>query len=235
MDRLRGPGDGWLALLGGGEFSFGDTESADQAWLARCGDGAIGFLPAASGSTEYGKHFGDYLRATFERDVELLPIYRPRDARRGRNLERIAQVAAVYLGGGVADQLLDALRDSPALEALHVQLARPGGLVVAIAAAAQAAGRRTRDLRGGSILDGFGWLPTAVVEANFDVDHDRRLRRLLAEPGVTWGLGLAAGSAVLLGPDGALEVVGDVWRLDTPDGELVPLASRHSHEPSPAD
>ena len=41
---------GWLALLGGGEFTFGETEEADRAWLERCPAGPIGFLPAASGS-----------------------------------------------------------------------------------------------------------------------------------------------------------------------------------------
>ena len=40
-------GDGWLALLGGGEFSFGETEEADAAWLAKAPEGPIGFLPAA--------------------------------------------------------------------------------------------------------------------------------------------------------------------------------------------
>jgi hypothetical protein len=35
---------GWLALLGGGEFSFGETLAADRAWLAKAAPGPIGFL-----------------------------------------------------------------------------------------------------------------------------------------------------------------------------------------------
>ena len=31
----RPPGGGWLALLGGGEFSFGETLDADQAWVEK--------------------------------------------------------------------------------------------------------------------------------------------------------------------------------------------------------
>jgi hypothetical protein len=240
---------GWLALLGGGEFSFGETLDADRAWLARCGPGPVGFVPAASGSNDYPRHFASYLKEAFQREVETLPIYRARDARRGRNAERIAQVAAVYLGGGVTDHLLEALAGSPAAEALAARLAAPGGMVVAIAAAAQAAGAWARSIAPGRTMPGLGWLPDAVIEPNFDPGHDRRLRRLMAQPGVRWGLGLPAGSAVLLeaaaragggavGPGAPAEpaaaggawtdsvhVSGTVFRLRGPDDDLEVLAS----------
>jgi cyanophycinase len=220
FERL--PGTGWLALLGGGEFSFGETLGADRAWLARTAPGAVGFVPAASGSNDYPRHFATYLGETFGRTVETLPIYRARDGRRGRNAERIREVAAVYLGGGVTDHLLEALAGSAAAEALAARLAA-GGMVVAIAAAAQAAGAVARSIAPGRTLPGLGWLPAGVVEPNFDPGHDRRLRRLLAVGGVRWGLGLPAGSAVLLGPDGETEIVGTVFRLDAPDGDLAVL------------
>jgi cyanophycinase-like exopeptidase len=215
----RCPGEGWLALLGGGEFSFGQTLAADRAWLARCGPGPVGFVPAASGSNDYPRHFAAYLVQTFGREVETVPIYRARDARRGRNAERLREVAAVYLGGGVTDHLIETLAGSPAAEALAGRLAG-GGMVVAIAAAAQAAGAAARSIAPGQTLPGFGWLPAGVVEPNFDPAHDRRLRRLLQLPGVRWGLGLPSGSAVLLGPGGAGEVVGTVFRLAGPDADL---------------
>src|SRR5690554_734025 len=101
LPLTRPPGDGWLALLGGGEFSFGETQDADAAWLAKAPPGPVGFLPAASGSVDYPQHFAGYLRETFGREVETLPVYRARDGRRGRNAERVAALAAVYLGGGV--------------------------------------------------------------------------------------------------------------------------------------
>ena len=138
MQLRRPAGDGWLALIGGGEFSFGETLDADAAWVEKTPPGAIGFVPAASGSIDYGGHFAAYLDAEFGRAVETIPIYRDRDARRGRNAERIAAAAAVYLGGGVTDHLLEALggpAGSPAAAALAARLAG-GGVVVAIAAAA---------------------------------------------------------------------------------------------------
>lgn len=212
---------GWLALIGGGEFSFGETLEADRAWLSKTPPGTIGFVPAASGSADYGRHFADYLRQTFEREVETIPIYRPRDGKRGRNAERIADCAAVYLGGGIADQLVEAIGDTPAHAALGAKLER-GGVVVAVAAAAQACGAVFRGLRGAAER-GLALLPAVAVEANFDPGHDRRLRALLAEPDVDRGLGIPAGTALLVGPGGSFEAAGDVFALAAADADLVPL------------
>lgn len=218
----RIPGQGWLALLGGGEFSFGETFDADEAWLAKTAPGPVGFIPAASGSDDYPRHFGEYLREEFERQVEVIPVYRARDARRGRNAERIAAVPAVYVGGGVADHLLDALAGSPAAEALTRKI-QGGGMVVAIAAAAQAAGQVARSIAPGRTMPGFGWLPEGVVEPNFEAGHDRRLRKLLAQAGVRWGLGIPPESVVLLGPDGTVEVIGTAFYIAGEAGEIEEL------------
>jgi cyanophycinase-like exopeptidase len=210
---------GWLALLGGGEFSFGETDEADQAWIERMPPGPVGFIPAASGSNDYPRHFAEYLKEEFDREMEIIPIYRERDARRGRNSERIRDVAAVYIGGGVGDHLLEAIRDTPAAEALARKLDE-GGMVVAIAAAAQCAGKFARSIFKGDLIPGFGWLPDGVVEPNFDPGHDRRLRKMLAGAGVRYGFGIPAGSAVLLGPDGAVETVGEAFRIAGAEGEV---------------
>jgi cyanophycinase-like exopeptidase len=219
----RQPGQGWLALLGGGEFSFGETLEADRAWLDLAPTGTVGFLPAASGSNDYPRHFATYLEEEFGRQVETLPIYRSRDARRAKNADRIAAVAAVYIGGGVADHLLDALAGSAAAAALAARL-EGGGMVVTIAAAAQAAGRLVRSIAGGALIPGLGWLPEGVVEPNFDPAHDRRLRTMVAGAGVRWGVGIPTGAALLLGPQGASAVVGTVFRLVGAEGDLEVVA-----------
>jgi cyanophycinase-like exopeptidase len=213
---------GWLALVGGGEFSFGETEDADRAWMEKVPPGPVGFIPAASGSNDYPRHFAEYLKTTFDREVEIIPIYRERDGRRGRNSERIRDVAAVYLGGGVTDHLLEAILDTPAAEALARKLAA-GGVVVAIAAAAQCAGRFARSIFRGDLIPSFGWLPDGVVEPNFDPAHDRRLRKMLVGEGVDFGLGIPAGSAVLMGPDAVVEVVGTVFRIEGAEGDIEVL------------
>jgi len=225
MKIERIPGDGWLALLGGGEFSFGETEEADRAWLEHTAEGRVGFVPTASGSADYGRHFAEYLGEAFDRRAETVPIYRGRDTRRGKNLERLKSAAAIYLGGGVADRLLETLRETPAAEALHEGFTS-GVTVVAIAAGAQALGQAARGLLGAEVLAGLGWLPGGAVETNFDPAHDRRLRRLMELPGVRWGLGLPSGSAVLLGPGGEVEVVGLVFGLDDAEGDLITLGDQ---------
>jgi cyanophycinase-like exopeptidase len=220
VETKRIPGAGWLALLGGGEFSFGETADADQAWLDRAeAVGAVGFVPAASGSLEYGTHFADYLEETFERRVETIPIYRPRDARRGKNAERVAAAAHLYLGGGVPDHLLDAIVGTPSLEAMQHKL-EGGGTVVAIAAAAQALGQVVRSLFGSNLLSGLAWLPGGAIDTNFEPAHDRRLRQLLTHPEVHWAVGIPSGSALLLGPDGEREVIDRVYALGDPEGEI---------------
>jgi len=223
---------GWLALIGGGEFSFGETEDADRAWLEKTPSGAIGFVPAASGSLDYGRHFGAYLADRFGRDLELIPIYRVRDGRRQRNAERIAACAAIYLGGGIADQLVEAMRGTPAEEALRAKIA-DGGVVAAIGAAAQACGEVFRGLRGGGAEPGLALAPDVAIEPNFDPAHDRRLRSLLAVAGaVERGLGVPSGSALLLGPSGTFEAVGDVFALAAPEADLVPLVEEPRSGPA---
>lgn len=219
MELERPASRGWLALIGGGEFSFGETENADRAWLARTRvDRAIGFVPTASGSDDYGNHFAVYLDEYFERRSLVLPIYRPRDARRGKNAERISACGGVYLGGGIADQLIDTLTDTPCLTGL-TQVLEDGGVVAAIAASAQAMGAVTRSLKGGKAIPGFGWLPGAI-DTNFDPGHDRRLRQLLATSDLPWGLGIPAESAVFLGPGGEVEIVGEAYKLSGADQDL---------------
>ena len=220
----RRPGGGWVVLLGGGEFSFGDTFDADAAWVAKLGEGPVGFLPTASGSADYGRHFATYLEESFGRTVDTVPIYRARDARRGKNLERLRAAAGLYLGGGVPDELLEVLSGSPAAESLAEAL-DGGAVVAAIGAAAQALGVTARPLGGGVPLPGLDWLPEGVVEPAFSPAHDRRLRALVDGPGVSWGLGMPPGSAVLLGPGGEVELIGTVFLLEGADGDLVPLGA----------
>src|SRR6185503_7193495 len=105
-----------LALIGGGEFSFGETREIDELLLARMPRDrrTIAFVPTASGSAEYAVHLGEYFRkldSSFE--VINVPIYRGSDNRRQKNLDTILTAGMVYLGGGVTNQLLATIRESP--------------------------------------------------------------------------------------------------------------------------
>src|SRR6266566_3831142 len=74
-----------LVLIGGGEFSFGETREIDE-YLVRAMPAdrrTVAFIPVASGSAEYATHLGAYFKQ-IDPSIETInvPIYRPRDARR---------------------------------------------------------------------------------------------------------------------------------------------------------
>jgi cyanophycinase-like exopeptidase len=199
-----------LVLIGGGEFSFGETREVDELLLAQlpAENRTIAFLPTASGSGEYASHFGTYLK-TLDENVNTLnvPVYRGRDVRRQRNLDAIASAGLIYLGGGVTNNLLEALRESP-VDATLRQAAEKGVAVAAIGAAASSFGTWARDMRGSAPLAALGWLADTVVETGFDPGNDTNLRRLMSLPDVKLGIGIPAGTALLINGDGTTKVAG---------------------------
>jgi cyanophycinase-like exopeptidase len=201
-----------LVLIGGGEFSFGETREIDEMLLARVYPErrTVAFLPTASGSAEYATHFGAYVKgidASF--DVVNVPIYRGRDVRRQKSLNTITTAGLAYLGGGVTNNLLETLRESPAELALR-DAAVGGTVIAAIGAAASCFGTYARDMRGtASALPAFGWLANTAVDTSFDPSNDTALRRLMSLPDVTLGLGIPARTALVIASDGTAEIVGD--------------------------
>ena len=200
-----------LVLIGGGEFSFGETREIDERVVrAMPADRrTIAFLPTASGSAEYATHLGNHFRS-IDPTVETInvPVYRHRDARRQKNLNLIASAGMVYLGGGVTNNLLDTLRESPAELALRDAGAN-GAVIVAIGASASCFGTHARNMRGnGSALPGLAWLSQTVIEAPFDPSDDTMLRRLMSVPGANLGVGIPPGTALAVQGDGVTEVIG---------------------------
>jgi cyanophycinase-like exopeptidase len=200
-----------LALIGGGEFSFGETREIDELLLARMPRDrrTIAFLPTASGSAEYAVHLGEYFRK-LDPSVEVInvPIYRGRDSRRQKSLNAILSAGMVYLGGGVTNNLLATIRESPAEMAIR-DAAANGAVIAAIGAAASCFGIFARDMRGGTSLPGFGWLANTVIETGFDPQSDVLLRRLMSLPDVELGVGIPAKTALMIGADGESEITGD--------------------------
>jgi cyanophycinase-like exopeptidase len=198
-------------LIGGGEFSFGETKEIDEMLVARMPKDrrTIAFLPTASGSAEYAVHLGKYFR---EIDPSLrvvnVPIYRGRDSRRQKNLHAILDAGMVYLGGGVTNSLLETIRESPADIAMR-DAAANGAVIAAIGAAASCFGVQVRDMRGGGALPGLGWLARTVVETGFDPQSDVGLRRLMSLPEVELGLGIPPKTAIVIGSDGGASIAGE--------------------------
>ena len=200
-----------LALIGGGEFSFGETREIDQLLLSRmpADRRTIAFLPTASGSAEYAGHIGAYFRE-LDPGVEVLnvPVYRGRDNRRLKNINAILGAGLIYLGGGVTNNLLSMIRETPIEIALR-DAADNGAIVAAIGAAASSFGIWARDMRGGSALPGLGWLAETVVDTGFDPENDTTLRRLMSLSDVSLGLGIPAKTALFIDAQGKGEIVGE--------------------------
>lgn len=199
-----------LVLIGGGEFSFGETRAIDEFLLAQMpGDRrTVAFLPTASGSPEYATHIGRYFRE-IDPSVETVnvPVYRGRDNRRPKNLNLILSAGLVYVGGGVAGNLLATLRESPAELAMR-DAAKNGTIVAAIGAGASSFGTHARDLRGGA-LDGLGWLPRTVIDSGFDAADDVGIRRLMSLPDIDIGIGIPPRVALAIRGDGSTQIIGE--------------------------
>jgi cyanophycinase-like exopeptidase len=200
-----------LVLIGGGEFSFGETRAIDEYLLSHMPPDrrTIAFLPTASGSAEYATHIGRYFHEMAPHVSTVnVPIYRGRDNRRQKSLNMITSAGLVYIGGGATNNLVATLRESAAEIALR-EAAASGAVIAAIGAAASSFGVRTRDTRGNGALDGLGWLPRTAIEAPFDAQDDVALRRLMSLADVDLGIGIPPRLAIAITSNGSIEIIGE--------------------------
>jgi cyanophycinase-like exopeptidase len=199
-----------LVLIGGGEFSFGETREIDEFLVSQmpADRRRIAFLPTASGSAEYAQHLGKYFHE-IDASIETVnvPVYRGRDNRRLKNINHIFGAGMVYLGGGVTNNLLDTIRNSPVEVAIR-DAASEGAVIAAIGAAASSFGTHARDMRTSGALEGIGWIQNAVIDAGFENDHDVALRRLMSLQDVEAGIGIPSRTAIAVRGDGSTSVIG---------------------------
>jgi len=193
-----------LVLIGGGEFSFGDTREIDEFLVRQLERKTIAFLPTASGSAEYATHLGSYFKQI---DPEIntinVPMYRGRDVRRARSLEQLRSAGMIYVGGGVTNSLLSTIRGTPAEEAMR-DAAANGTVIAAIGAAAASFGMHARDMQSpASALDALGWIEATVIEQD-----DTMLRRLMSFPNVTLGIGIPPKTAIAIDASGSVTLLG---------------------------
>ena len=204
------PSQGWLILAGGGEFSFGETEEIDRYLLSVLPEGnrTIAFLPTASGSNEYSAHLGAYFRKLDPAVVVInVPVYRGRDVRRNKSLSMLQSAGAIYIGGGVLSTLLQTVKGSPVNEALVDALAR-GSVVMAIGAAATAAGAVVPSTVGGAQAAGLGLLDRVAIQAAFEPERDATLRGLASLPDLDMAIGIPSGTAIAVAPDRSATILG---------------------------
>ena len=114
----------------------------------------------------------------------------------------------IYIGGGVTNNLLATLRESPAEMAMR-DAAANGTVIAAIGAGAASFGMQARDMRSpASALPALGWLQQTAVETAFDPQDDTMLRRLMSLPDMNVGIGIPPGTAVAIESGGTTSVLG---------------------------
>ena len=202
------PTSGLLVLIGGGEFSFGETREIDEFLLAGlpAGNRTVAFLPTASGSSDYAVHLHTYFQS-IDPSVKVVnvPIYRGRDGRRARNLDLLWSAGLIYIGGGVTQQLLAPVKGTPVETTLRA--AQDQGVnIAAMGGAACAFGKVYRAVGMAEPAEGLNWLRESVIETNFA--DDVPLRRLMSIPEINLGLGIPRSTALAIGRDGSGEVLG---------------------------
>ncbi|HEY6843439.1 MAG TPA: Type 1 glutamine amidotransferase-like domain-containing protein [Thermoanaerobaculia bacterium] len=198
-----------LVLIGGGEFSFGETREIDAFLAANLQKKTIAFLPTASGSAEYAQHLGNYFKQ-LDSEITLInvPIYRGRDVRRARSLNQIRDAGMIYVGGGVTNRLLTTLRETPAEDAMR-DAAANGAVIAAIGAGAASFGAHARDMQSpAAALPALGWLDRTVIETAFDAHDDTMLRRLMSLPDVQLGVGIPPKTAIAIDRGGNATLLG---------------------------
>jgi cyanophycinase-like exopeptidase len=198
-----------LVLIGGGEFSFGETREIDEFLARNLPRKKIAFLPTASGSAEYAVHLGKYFNEV-DPEIETInvPIYRGRDVRRARSLDQLRFAGMIYVGGGVTNTLLSTIQHTPAEEAMR-EAAADGTIIAAIGAAAACFGTHARDMQSpAAALPALGWIANTAIENAFDAGDDTMLRRLMSFPDVKIGIGIPPKTAIAIDSSGSASLLG---------------------------
>ncbi len=212
----RGHSRGLLALIGGSEDRH-DGRGLLARIVEQSQARSVAIVPAASLSQE--ELVEDYLKAFGSLGVSRvrpLSIRNRQEADDPRNIESLESSDLVFFTGGSQERLLQILDDSHLLSSLRERF-RQGAAVAGTSAGAAAIGEFTIFFgdHHGTEKDcclwrrGLGLLDGVVVDTHF-LERNRfyRLAQFLASGRCGRGIGLPENTAVLVGPDGRLEVAG---------------------------
>jgi len=210
-------GRGWLVLIGGSSGTWPPTEPIDRAAIERMPSNApIAFVPAAGCPPDYGQSFLETYGRLGARDGHVVPVYDEASARDPANVELLARAGLIYFGGGDTRQLLAALTGTPALDA--IASAYEAGAVIcgmSAGAIALAAWGVSIDPAVG-VLQGWSWVPRALVSVHHTLFRDEALARALRDHPEAIGIALPEHSALAIGPDGETEQWGEAGITITP-------------------
>ena len=207
---------GWLALVGGGEWSDGCT--FDDMLLERSGATEVAVLPTGAAYERPGHlidQAGEWFRARSV-DVRPVAVLTRRDAFDAELAAALREARFIYLAGSSAMHLRSVLKDTPVLDAVLAAWSA-GAVLAGTNAGADVLCDPMVDARGGAFTVGLGVVRQLAVIPQVDLWSPDKVRRTveLAPEGV-WLAGIPRRTALIRGPDGAWVTSGvgsvDVYR-----------------------
>lgn len=201
-------GNGWIVLSGGGPPDADDNLAIEAGVLTRTvSQGPIAYVWAARDIEAADKHM-DSLRELGARTGYLIDILTEDDDTLSRQLR---EAGVIILGDGPRVAVLRDALVGVAWRAIEESFSRGATLYVAgQSAAIMGAYMIPDDTAGDAPSDGAGWLADALILPGYAPDQADDLRDHVAQlPDGGYGLGIGAGAALALGPDGSVEVWGN--------------------------
>ena len=215
------PARGWLVLLGGSSGAWPPTEQIDRAAIARMNkDAPIAFVPAAGCPPDYGASFLETYTRLGAPDGYVVPVHDRPSAHDAENVDLLKRAGLIYFGGGDTTRLLASMTGSPALAAV-ASAYEAGAVIVGMSAGAIALAAYGVSLSVG-VLQGWGWVPKALVSVHHTPQRDERLARALRGHPEAVAIALPEHAALALGPDGENEQWGEPGIVMTPGATFEP-------------
>jgi cyanophycinase len=218
------PGDGLLALVGGGEWSTG-CESFDSELLAASGGEEVLVLPTAAAywhperSVETAASYFAGLGAS----VKACMVLRRSDAEDRANAGAVRSARFLYIAGGSVLHLRSVLKDSPVWDAI-VAAWHEGAVLAASSAGAMVLGDTMVDPRGGALTLGLGLIDQIAVLPHAGTWPEEKTHRTVRlASGALRIVAIDERTAVLRGPGGRWRVAGDGEVTVWVDGSPAPL------------
>jgi cyanophycinase len=196
-------GAGWLVMLGGGRWEESEIIHS-RAISAISDESPIAFLPAADPDPTYGESFLSYYADLGAPPGYVVPIHDQASACDPANYRRLASAGLIYIGEGSAPRLIEALENTPVIEAI-AQAFDSGAVIVGASAGATLFGKWGLSSSNGKIYRGWGWVSDTIVVPHYSADRSGEIRAALQRYPETIAVGIPDHVALALGPDGEVE------------------------------
>ncbi|MEL7675272.1 MAG: hypothetical protein AAGU78_16175 [Chloroflexota bacterium] len=197
------PGNGWIVLGGGGSWLDPNVQAVEAAMLTRTlSQGPLAYVWAASDLESADQHM-EALRDLGARTGYLVDVVNEDEE---SVYQQLSEAGVIILGEGPRTRALREALSGVALGGLEEAFFQ-GATVYAAGASAGLLGAAL--VEQGTLVDGVGWLSSAVILPGYTPDQATDLRTWVRGVPEGYGLGLGPGAGLALGPQGEVEVLGN--------------------------